>query len=76
MTVKGGSASDVLDNVTSVATYIEGNVALRCNENVRILINGKPSGLVGGPNTLRQLPADAILKVEVITSASQLIFTK
>jgi hypothetical protein len=70
MTVKGGTASDVLDNVPSVTVDLEGNVALRGNENVRILINGKPSGLVGGPDALRQLPADAIQKIEVITSAS------
>ena len=72
MTVKGGSASDVLDNVPSVNVDAEGAVSLRGNENVRILIDGKPSALVGlsGTDALRNLPADAIEKVEVITSPS------
>lgn len=72
ITVRGGSVSDVMDNIPSVSVDAEGNISLRGNDNVRILINGKPSGLVGlsGPEGLRQLPAESIEKVEVVTSPS------
>lgn len=71
LTVKGGSVTDVLDNVPSVSVDVEGNISLRGNESVRILINGKPSALSGlNPEALKQLPADAIEKVEVITNPS------
>ncbi len=71
LTVKGGSVTDVLDNVPSVIVDVEGNISLRGNESVRILINGKPSALSGFTNdALQQLPADAIEKVEVITNPS------
>ncbi len=71
LTVKGGSVTDVLDNVPSVSVDVEGNISLRGNSSVRILINGKPSALSGlSPDALQQLPADAIQKVEVITNPS------
>ena len=72
ITFRGGSVSDVMDNIPSVSVDVEGNISLRGNDNVRILINGKPSGLVGlsGPDALRQLPAESIERVEVITSPS------
>lgn len=72
MVVKGGTAGDVLDNVPSVTVDTDGTVALRGNSSVRILIDGRPSGIVGIniDSFLKTLPADAIEKVEVITSPS------
>ncbi|MCX2680139.1 TonB-dependent receptor [Galbibacter sp. EGI 63066] len=72
LTTSGASVSDALNNVPSVTVDVEGAISLRGNENVRILINGKPSAMAGFGSTdaLRQLPADAIEKVEVITSPS------
>lgn len=69
---RGNSVSELLDNVPSVSVDIDGNVSLRGRENVRILINGKPSGLIGNgdANGLRNLPANMIEKIEVITNPS------
>ena len=68
----GGSASDILLNLPSIAVDPEGNVRLRGSANVRILIDGKPSGLVSfkGSSGLRQLPANMVERVEVITNPS------
>ena len=68
----GANAAELLDNVPSVTVDVEGNVSLRGSENVRILIDGKPSGLVGisSADALRQLQGDIVQSVEVITNPS------
>ena len=68
----GKNAADILDRVPSVSVDVEGNVSLRGSGNVRILINGKPSGLVnaGDPQSLRQLQGSLIQSIEVITNPS------
>ncbi|MCW3107078.1 MAG: TonB-dependent receptor [Segetibacter sp.] len=68
----GGSASDILTNIPSVSVDPEGNVKLRGSDNVRILIDGKPSGLVSfkGGSGLQQLQASMIDRVEIITNPS------
>ncbi|SCY90165.1 outer membrane beta-barrel family protein [Flavobacterium caeni] len=68
--VKGGTVSDVLDNIPSVTVDADGTVALRGNENVRILIDGRPSNAINISEALRLIPADAIEKVEVVTNPS------
>jgi len=68
----GGSASDILTNIPSVSVDQEGGVKLRGSDNVRILIDGKPSGLVGikGGSGLQQLQANMVERVEIITNPS------
>jgi outer membrane receptor protein involved in Fe transport len=68
--VKGGTVSDVLDNIPSVSVDAEGAVSLRGNENVTIFIDGKPSNAININEALRLISADAIDKVEVITNPS------
>jgi outer membrane receptor protein involved in Fe transport len=67
-----GSASDLLANVPSVQVDIEGNVSLRGDANVLVLINGKTSTMMGKNRAavLEQMPADGIDKIEVITNPS------
>lgn len=67
-----GSASEILDNVPSVTVDVEGNISLRGSQNVRILIDGRPSGLTGisTADALRQIQGNLIESVEVITNPS------
>ncbi|MCB0733277.1 MAG: TonB-dependent receptor [Bacteroidetes bacterium] len=67
----GAGALDVLANVPSVTVNIEGQVSLRGNSGVKILINGKPSVLTDeGSNALGSITADMIERIEVITNPS------
>jgi outer membrane receptor protein involved in Fe transport len=68
--VKGGTVSDVLNNIPSVSVDAEGAISLRGNESVTIFIDGKPSNAVNINEALRLISADAIDKVEVITNPS------
>jgi outer membrane receptor protein involved in Fe transport len=72
LNAKGTNVSDVLENIPSLSLDLEGNLELRGSTNVRILIDGKPSGLVGlnGITALADLPAESIERVEVITAPS------
>jgi outer membrane receptor protein involved in Fe transport len=68
-----GSVADVLRNVPSVEVDLQGNVSLRGDPNVTILIDGKASGQFRQEtraNALQQLPAANIDRIEVITNPS------
>ncbi len=67
----GMGAMDVLNQVPSVSVDIEGNIKLRGNSGVQILINGKPSVLSDDPSkALGTISADMIESIEVITNPS------
>ncbi len=67
-----GNAIEVLENIPAVSVDVEGNVSLRGDDGVRILIDGKESGLSGmsTQDALRTLQGDMIERVEVITNPS------
>lgn len=68
-----GAITDALKNIPSVEVDVQGNVSLRGDTNVTILLDGKPSGLFKGASAaqaLQAMPADSVERVEVITNPS------
>ena len=69
LAASGGSGEDVLNQVPTVAVDIDGNITLRGDANVTVLIDGKKVGF-DRRSMVDNLQASMIEKVEVITNPS------
>ncbi|SEE44749.1 Outer membrane receptor for ferrienterochelin and colicins [Tenacibaculum sp. MAR_2010_89] len=66
----GTNSLQMLQNIPSVNVNIQtGSISLRGNENIRVLINGKPSNM-DTSQLLKQTPSSLIKQIEIITTPS------
>lgn len=69
LTTLGPSASDIMGNLPTLTLDQDGNIAMRGNDNVRILLDGKPTNIPAA-QLLKQLPSSSIKSIELITNPS------
>ncbi|NJX14637.1 TonB-dependent receptor domain-containing protein [Tamlana crocina] len=70
LTTAGPTASDIMNNIPSVSVDQQtGNISLRGNENVRVMVDGKLSNVPIG-QLLKQIPSTSIKQIELITNPS------
>ena len=70
LTTSGATASDIMNNIPSVNVDQQtGNISLRGNENVRVMVDGKLSN-VPIAQLLKQIPSTSIKCIELITNPS------
>jgi outer membrane receptor protein involved in Fe transport len=70
LTATGTTASELLNNVQSLSVDSQtGNISLRGNENVRVLVDGKPTN-ISSAELLKQIPSTSIKSIELITNPS------
>ncbi|CAM3372831.1 TonB-dependent receptor [Flavobacterium longum] len=69
LTTAGATASEILGNIPSVNVDQDGKISLRGNENVRVLVDGRPTN-IDVTQLLRQIPSTSIKKIELITNPS------
>jgi len=69
LTTSGATASDIMGNMPTLTVDQDGNISMRGNSNVRILIDGKPTNIPAA-QLLKQIPSTSIKSVELITNPS------
>lgn len=69
LTTSGGTASEIMNNIPSVNVDQDGNISLRGNTNVRVLVDGRPTN-IDPAQLLKQIPSTSIKKIELITNPS------
>ncbi|MFA5557236.1 MAG: TonB-dependent receptor [Flavobacteriaceae bacterium] len=65
----GATASEIMNNIPTVNVDQDGNISLRGNQNVRVLVDGRPTN-IDPAQLLKQIPSSSIKRIELITNPS------
>jgi outer membrane receptor protein involved in Fe transport len=68
-----GTLAEALRNIPSVEVDPDGNVSLRGDTNVTILVDGRPASQFNGPSRgqlVQQIPASQYARIEILTNPS------